>query len=468
MDPRTLAKYLQLGKLPSATRKPRTWRTRQCPFATEDLDWAFSMLRDAPEVEAKTLFDDLVDRHPDRYRDGQLRTFQRHIERWRTQHGPPREVFFSQQHRPGEAAQTDFTWVTELEVTIAGEPAPRMLSHTVLPYSNVEMATVCHSESMLAIRAGVQRAVYAWGRTPEYHQTDSSSAATHRVGTPAGADRAFNAEYLALMEHLGMKPRRIAIGESEQNGDVESANGSLKRALRQHLLLRGSRDFESSEAWQAFVDKVVDRRNQRRQARFLEDLAAMKILDRPPAPSFSEKDVTVGRGAIVRWRDTSYSVPSQLIGKVVRLRVSESHIEVWYRDVCYLSTERRLGRGMHVIDYRHVIASLVRKPGAFARYRYREAMFPTEKFRAAFDALEAHLGAGTRTDLEYLRLLHLAAYSMESEVEAAIALMLAENLPPREDAIRALVAPTTPECPDVGIGTPDPAAYDNLLEACAS
>lgn len=461
LDPRTLRKYLLFGKVPSQVpRPPRSWRTRPDPFEPADLEWVYGVLKDAPELEAATLFEHLLEQHPGRYQEGQLRTFQRRVERWRATQGPPQEVRFAQVHRPGEAAQTDFLHVAGLEVTLAGVPVPPLLSHTVLPYSNVESATPCHSESMLAIRAGVQRAMFGWGHVPAWHQTDNSSAATHRL---TEGKRAFNDDYVALMEHLGMKPRTIEIDAPEQNGDVESANGALRRALRQHLLLRGSREFADLAAWQAFVDEVVEKRNRRRQVRFLEELAVMTPLRVEPAPAYVELDAVVGSGSLLRLRENVYSVPSRLIGKQVRARMFEGHVEVWFGGVQQLVVPRLLGRGQQAINYRHIIWSLVRKPGAFARYRYREAMFPTLVFRQAFDTLEATLGAGTKADLEYLRILHLAASSMEADVEAAIELLMAEGKVPWLDSVRQLVAPTPHAPSNVEIGAPNLHDYDRLL-----
>jgi hypothetical protein len=232
MDRTTARRYRDLGKLPSELRQPRTWRTREDAFE-EDWPKIKALLEDAPELEAKALFEHFASEKPGRYQGGQLRTFQRRVKEWRAQEGPPKEVFFAQEHRPGEAMQTDFTWATELGITIRGEPFEHMLCHPVLPYSNWEWATVCHSESMEAIRRGVQAAIFRLGRMPEWHQTDQSSSATHTL--PSGK-REFNADYVALMRHLGMKPRTTAAGEKDQNGDAEASNGALKRRPK---LVRG-------------------------------------------------------------------------------------------------------------------------------------------------------------------------------------------------------------------------------------
>jgi len=111
MSRNTAAKFVKIGKLPSELTEPRTWRTRADPF---DSDWEeiVERLRAAPELEAKALFEALLEKSPDRYHLGQLRTFQRKLKRWRAGEGPEKIVFFAQKHLPGEAIQTDFTWVS--------------------------------------------------------------------------------------------------------------------------------------------------------------------------------------------------------------------------------------------------------------------------------------------------------------------------------------------------------------------
>lgn len=458
MDRKTARRYREAGKFPSELKKPRIWRTRANPFH-EDWDGLVEMLDAAPELEAKALFEDLMGRRPGRYEPGQLRTLQRHIRCWRALQGPEREVFFAQDHRPGEAAQTDFTWATELEISLAGEPFPHMLCHLVLPYSNWSWATVCRSESMAALKLGVQEALFRLGRRPEWHQTDNSTAATHDV--PKGA-RDFNQAYVDFMAHLGMKPRTTAVGKKEQNGDIEVANGALKKRLKQHLLLRGSRDFSSLEAYQAWLAGVLVKANALRQTRLGEELAVMAPLTATRVPVFTTQRVKATTWSTIRVKKNSYSVPSRLIGEEVDVRVYEDRIEVRYRGVLQLTTERLLGRNGHRIDYRHIIWSLVRKPGAFARYRYREELFPTLSFRRAYDAL-TEAKSPREADIGYLRVLFLAATTMESEVEAALDCLLEAGQTPLPEEVRALVCPRTPEVPELKAYEPDLVIYDELI-----
>lgn len=458
MDRKTARKYVRAGQLPSELRKPHTWRTREDPFA-EDWPALVVMLETAPELEARTLFEHVSEERPGIYEPGQLRTLQRRVREWRAQRGPEREIFFPQAHRPGEAMQTDFTHATVLGVTIGGEAFAHQLCHSVLPFSNWEWATVCHSESMAALRRGVQSTLFRLGRVPTFHQTDNSTAATHDLRT---GKRGFNEEYLAIMGHFGLTPRTIGIGEKEQNGDIEASHGVLKRRLEQHLLLRGSRDFESLEAYERWLWEKMEAANRLRHTKVGEELAVMRPLMVSRLPEYREESVVVTSWSTVRVRRNTYSVPSRLIGETIRAHVYEQRLEVYHGGVLQLEVERLRGTGGHRINYRHVIWSLVQKPGAFARYRYREDLFPSLTFRRAYDALTERLDAW-KADLEYLRILHVAASTMEGDVEQALTHLLESGEELGADAIKTAVAPPTIEVPVLEMPAVDLTSYDQLL-----
>ena len=472
MDRKTARKYVAAGKLPSEMKAPRDWRTRPDPFVEHWPD-VQARLEETPELEAKTLFEMLCEERPDRYADGQLRTLQRRVKAWRAAHGPEREVVLGQRHRAGEAAQTDFTTTAELGVTIAGQAFVHLLCVLVLPYSNWQWATVCLSESLAALRRGVQRALFQLGRVPRHHQTDNSTAATHRIpdgekGFVAGHKRPFNDGYLAMMRHFGMTPRTIEVGAKEQNGDVEAGHRALKRRLEQALLIRGSRDFADRDAWQAFVDEQLRKANRRRGPRVGEELAAMRPLDVGRLPEFVEDTAVVSEWSTIRICKNAYSVPSRLIGEALRVHLYEDRIEAYFGDQLELACERLRGRNGHRIDYRHVIWSLVRKPGGFARYVYREEMFPSVVFRRAYDAIQTP-HHGTAGDLEYLRILYLAASTMQVDVEAALVALFDQAEPITADRVKELVGrAATPAIPDLVAPTVDLLAYDQLLTEVAA
>jgi hypothetical protein len=346
-----------------------------------------------------------------------------------------------------------------LAVTILGEAFAHQLCHSVLPYSNWEWATVCQSESMAALRRGVQSSLFRLGRVPEFHQTDNSTAATHDLRT---GKRGFNEEYLAIMAHFAMKPRTTGIGEKEQNGDVEASNGVLKRRLEQHLLLRGSRDFESVEAYERWLWERIEAANRLRQSRLAEEFAVMRALQVSRLAEYRQESIEVTSWSTIRVKRNTYSVPSRLIGESVRVHVYEQRLEVYHGGVLQLEVERLRGEGGHRINYRHVIWSLVQKPGAFARYRYREDLFPSLTFRRAYDALTEQLDAW-KADIEYLRILHLAASTLENEVEAALAQLLEAKQCPEADAVKRVVAPQRIEVPQMEAPAVDLKSYDGLL-----
>jgi hypothetical protein len=314
----------------------------------------------------------------------------------------------------------------------------------------------------MALKRGVQEALFRLGRTPEYHQTDNSTAATHRPGNTG--PRIFNREYQSLMEHLGMKPRTTGIGEKEQNGDVESANGALKAHLKQQLLLRGSSEFGSESEYEQWLWSMLERRNHRRSERLTEELAVMAPLTVKRLPAHRELTVRVSTWSTIRVLKKTYSVPSRLIGEKVEVRVSEREVEVRHAGALQLRTARLTESHPHRIDYRHVIWSLVKHPGAFARYCFREELFPTLVFRKAYDAI-VEAQPTTRGDLEYLRILHLAAATLQDDVEAALQATLADGKAVRFDDVREAVSPAATELPELEAYAVDLSDFDRLLDA---
>jgi transposase len=462
MSERTARKYVRSGATPSEAQAPHAWRTRVDPFA-EVWPQIEALLRQDAGLQAKTVWEELNRQQAGRFSAGQLRTLQRRFLAWRMKAGPNCEVFFPQTHVPGEQGQSDFTDMRELEVVIAGEPFMHLLYHFVLTYSNWESVSICPSESFEALSAGMQTAFWRLGGVPIEHRTDNLSAATHELAQSRGRD--FTERYRELIEHYGLRASRNFPGNAHENGDVESANGRLKSAIDQRLRLRGSRAFASREAYEGFLEGCVQTRNATRAARIEEERKHLRPLPARALPAYRESYATVSRASAVRVLKHSYSVSSRLIGHRLRVRLHADIVELHHRGERVALMDRIIAGGKHRIDYRHIIHALVRKPGAFRRYVFREALFPHLDFRRAYDALV--LEGADQADLDYVRILHLAASDGEECVRTVLAMLLAAGLSPTYEAVRAEVRGerVSEGLPYLNITPPDLAVYDRLLGA---
>lgn len=460
MSERTARKYIKLGKYPEEIEieVEHNWRTRQDPF---DKAWQEirQMLGINPGLEAKTIFTYLQRNNPGVYQDGQLRTLQRHIKHWRAVEGPSKEVFFPQVHRPGELSESDFTHANELGVTIRGEAFNHLLYHYVLTYSNWETAKICFSESFESLSAGYQASVWEIGGVAKKHRTDRMSAAVNKDCNP----EKFTQSYTALLRHYGVTPERTNAGRGNENGDVEQRHYRLKKALEQSLMLRGSRDFGSREEYEAFIRKVLAELNANRTKLFQEELALLSRLPGRRMDDYKPVDVSVGPSSTIHVLHNTYSVHSRMIGEEVRVRIHIDHLDIWYGQRLVDRIPRLRGENKCRIQYTHIIDWLVRKPGAFENYRYKEEMFPSSNFRITYDRLKRQ--NPLTANKEYVKILYLAATEGESRAEAAIRQILSQGTAMSSDAVKNIIAQDSnlPVFTDVYIQDVELTAYDELL-----
>jgi len=462
IHPQTASKYVAAARPPAELQAKHTWRTRADPVAGI-WERAEAMLAKAPELEAKELFEYLRGMRGEEagVEAVSLRTFQRRVLAWRLRRGKDKEVFFAQEHLPGRVMQLDWTNANELGVTIAGRPLEHLFCHAVLTYSNWEWAGRCQSESLLSLRHGLQEALRRLGAVPERLQIDNSSAATHRVGS---GGRQFNPDFLGLVEHYGLKPQTIGIDCPDQNGDVESQNGHLKRRLTQHLLIRGYRDFEAVAGYDAFVDQVLDKANHPRRGRLAEEIKVMRPLPPTRLGEYDELRCAVSQHSTIRVKKVTYSVPARLIGQAVRVEVYEGELKIFHGREPLLNLPRASGDRGAVINYRHIIEHLLRKPGAFAHYAHRAELFPDSAFRLAFDRLVADHGERAG-QLEYLHLLRLAAELGEAAITSLVSEFSGPGYPGKWTVAslrRYLGMAARSAIPDLQL-EPELASYDALL-----
>ena len=354
VDRKTARKYVHSQASPDEQQKPHIWRTRPDPLAPV---WplAEGMLRDAPELEAKALFEHFLEQPESGLEPSHLRTFQRRVNHWRGTHGPDKEVFFPQHH----------------SITI-------------------------------------------------------------NVACP------------------------------DEQGDVESQNGHLKRRIKQHLLLRGNRDFAQEEDYDQFLEEVMEKANKPRLKRLAEELAVMSPLPCSALAEYREVDARVSRQSTIRVRKVVYSVPSRLIGQQLRVEVYESVLKLYLGRQAVLQLPRaRSDRGA-VINFRDVVAPLLRKPGAFLNYQHREQLYPTVAYREAYDRLVRDHGQRPGV-IEYLHLLKLAIDHPVEKVEGAIVAWMVGTRKWGAAEVRASLVPAEVLTPLVAELAPDLDSYDQLI-----
>ena len=460
MDRKTARKYLKSGKIPSENRPEHTWRTREDPF-NEVWKYICDYLETNPELEAKTLFELLQREQPGKFQDGQLRTLQRKIKAWRATEGPRKEVFFTQEHKPGELGESDFTHMTELGITINKELFRHMIYHFVLTYSNWEDGTLCYSESFESLSEGFENALWELGGVPAKHRTDRLSAAVHKECNA----QEFTDRYACLLRHYGITGLKIQAGKANENGDIEQRNYRFKKALGQALCLRGSRDFRNKEEYIKFLKELFNQLNSGRKARLLEELPFLRALPAARLNNCKKITVRVGPSSTIHVLHNTYSVDSRLIRELVQVKVYAEHLEVWYGQKKIETISRLRGEYKHRINYRHIIDWLVRKPGAFQQYRYRQDMFPTTTFRLAYDNLIVRNPA--RGHKDYLEILYLASKESESGVGQALEKLLENQQSININVVKGLLETNTEKTTiaDIRIDNINLYDYDEFLTA---
>jgi hypothetical protein len=458
---KTARKYLKSKQLPSQCKVEHTWRTRKDPFA-DDWSWIEQILIDTEAaVEAKTIFEALQRAHPRKYHSGQLRTLQRHVKVWKALYGPARETFFIQTYYPGQWCCSDFTCMNKLDITINNQPFKHLFYHFVLCYSNWQTGRICYSESFESLNRGLQDALWQLGGVPRHHRTDNLTSAVHKVGHPD----VFTDNYSALAKHYGFTSEKTQVSRPNENGDVEKSHDIFKKAVDQALLLRGSRDFDSIKAYEKFLQKLLYRLNQNCLKRFTEELEVLKALPQRRYDDYEQKSRKVGRTSTISVLHNTYSVNSRLIGENVKVRIYADHLQVWYAQRKIETLPRLRGENGHYINYRHIIDWLVRKPGAFENYRYKEDLFPSSLFRIAYDQIRETNGSKP-ANKQYLKILELAAKEDETLVNEALRLFinLGEEISFEKikEFIDSKIKP--PEPTKVHIEQVDLNYYDQLLE----
>lgn len=456
MSVRTARKYMATDKLPSELKRPYKCTNIKphviCDVWTEIVE----LLIKSPKLQAKTILTYLMGKYDDKYKLSHLRSLQRMILDWRRTDGPDKAIIFSQNIIAGRQSQSDYTNMNDLGITIAGKEFNHLLFHFMLPYSKWEHVSICYSESFESLSYGYDEAVFLLGGVATEHRTDNLTAAAYFKN----GERYFTENWQEVMKHYDVIPTCNNPGVSHENGSVEKSHDLIKTAIDQELALKGVRNFSSILEYKEFLSELVKQRNLKRK----EDIEIeMQLLKPLPMRKYNVPhivDVTVTKFSTIRLLKANYSVPSRLIGSRLRAYIYRDEIEVYYGNKL-VQKMLKVSPEENNINYRHMIANLVRKPGAFANYCYKESFFPTIIFRKSYDELKKHYLVNY--DKQYLQILLLAATEGESKIERILEELLLKKIVPGIDRVKDLIKVNIYPLPDIKVTMPIINKYDVLI-----
>src|SRR5580700_8233179 len=452
-------------RLPSQTPAPRGRRRPDPLIAIFDAE-IVPMLEAAPGLRPIAIFEEMQRRHPE-LPEGVRRTMERRIRQWRALHGKDRDVIFRQVQEPGRMGLSDFTEMGDLAVRVAGITLEHRLYHFRLACSGFEHAhVILGGESYVALAEGLQNALWALGGAPREHRSDSLSAAFRNLNRAARED--LTSRYDALCLHYGMQPSRNNRGVAHENGSIESPHGHLKSAIRDALLLRGSANFPDLESYRRFIDEILSRKNARNERRITAERARLQPLPAQRTCDYEDTSVVVTSSGGFTLKRVFYTVPSRLVGHRLRVKLYDDRLELHIGATRLLTLVRGRpgpnGKHGHIVDYRHVIHALRRKPMALLNLVYRDQLFPREAYRHTFERLrEQHSDRqACKIMVELLSLAH------DRACEAELAAMLTEHLEadrlPDLAVLRAHFAPDPARLPEVCVNLVSLSVYETLTE----
>lgn len=380
------ARRIESGKH-KIDKEPRQYRTRKDPFDGLFEEVLVPLLKVNPTLHPITLLDELDKAAPGKFDHSHLRTLQRRVKRWHAKFGPEQDVIFRQNHIPGEMGISDYTWVNQLNITIAGEHFAHKLYHYRLVFSGwTYVQVILGGESFESLSSGLQNALWRSGGVPATHRTDSLSAAFKNHTQ----QEVLTQRYEKLCKHYDVVATRNNKGIAHENGAIEAAHGHLKRKMDQQLLLRETRDFSTLSEYQAFIENIVSKINRQCKTRFDEERLHLKPLPNRRTNDFSELFVKVSSSSTIQIKRVTYTVPSRLIGSQLLVHIYDDHLDIFLGHEPVLTLNRIYTQGYtraRSVDYRHIIHSLAKKPNAFKCSQLRDDIIPAGDFSLLWQKL---------------------------------------------------------------------------------
>ncbi len=458
---------IENGRLVPKT-KSRHWKTRTSLLEKAWESELTLLLEQMPHLLPMTLLEHLQEKYPGEYPDSLLRTLQRKVKKWKAVNGESKAVVFRQTHEPGRQGLSDFTQLKDIKITIAGQPFNHLLYHFRLAFSGwSHIKIIIGGESYAALSSGLQEALWRLGASPFEHRTDSLSAAFKNLHPDSKKD--LTQRYEELCRYYNMEPTRNNLGVSHENGSIEGPHGHIKRRIKQALLLRQSNDFESIEAYQAWLDMVVNKHNQRNAKNVLVERASLQPLPIHKTADYTEVVATVHSTGTIEVKRTTYSVPSRLRGEKLRVHLYDDRLECYLGSCLVIKLLRvyainKGGRARN-IDYRHLIGSLVKKPQAFRFSQLREDILPTPVYKKIWSYLEKEI-RGRLSCKIIVGLLSIAAkYDCEDKLSNIVCKQIEKNIVPDLNKLEAIFSKERKKhaLEDIQVKQHELCDYDELL-----
>ena len=361
-------------------------------------------------------------------------------------HRSRQRMIFPQKHPPGREVQVDFTHCDQLEVTIQDKPFPHQLFDFRMSYSKWTYVEVFLGETVSALMQGLQNAMRELGGVPQVVRSDNRRN-TIRNKQPIEP-------YGAFLKHYGLELSLINYYKPNENGGVEGENGRVKERIKQALLVRDSRDFESEKDYAEFVSHQVDCSNRRQevQHKLKEERASLRPLPATPAPEWVERQLKVNAFSLISVYSCKYSVPCQAVGQMVTVRLYAEHLEIDSPNGPRLAKWPRVhGNKQLSLNPYHCFPDLMMKWGSFAGLPpdYKEQMFPQPSFRKTYQKLRewdpnCKKTNGLNADYQYVHILYLASKAgREKAVDQALQQLLEAGHPFDFEDVKRLVAPSS-------------------------
>ena len=456
----------------SKPKRIRRYKTRKSPI---DVVWDSElepMLKANPCLQPKTLLiylqrKYLNDQDEPIYGISVERTLQRRVAKWLALNGKSKDVMFPQEHIPGEQALSDFTHPDKIKISIQGESFKHMFYHFRLVYSKWSYLKVIQSgESMQALSEGMQEALFTLGGATKEHRTDSLSAAFKNISVETKKD--LTEKYEELCSYYNMIPSRNNKGQKHENGSVESSHGHIKNRIAQELILRGSNDFDSISEYEKWIHGIVKSSNKRNCYDFQSEHLALQSLPKYKTDDYEIKSTTVTNLSIIILKGMRYSVPSSLSGHSITAHIYQNEIRIYLGCSFVLKLTRKYANkhsSRYVINYKHVIYSLIKKPAAFRKCQYRNEILPNEDYRRIW----LHLDQTENTKVApkiMLRLLKLAAdYNCELNLGLHVINLIDNKAPLIIENIESKFNNSNPQLPTVTSKQHDISEYDFIINS---